>query len=364
MKEETRFPNWQSRLFLSAISQRQPILPSQLPRPVLGFLRWYEKHVLKVDDAAKPPDRPVFLLGMPRSGTTMLQDILCSHPQIGYINNTMNFFPDSFCFIDHYRRKLGLDFEGDRYLADSVTVTAGSPSDAVSMWCKWFHVDVYDLFYAPRTMADFPPELINEIHSVVSKVMWCYSGGRTRFFNKLLAVMPYIENVRDIFPGARFVHIIRDARNTANSMLKLYRTEVQHQKDMDLVHRDPVKGDQFFVSYPRLPKLASYISQFGLDDIRTTAHLWNDEVTYIDSIRGAIPNFYEVRYEDIVAGPEREISRLLEFCELSPLDDSCGAIWKKIREVGTLRHSNKYENFSMVEEICAENMRKHGYATG
>lgn len=364
MTTEIKFPNWQSRVFLSAVSRRQPICPAALPRGLVRSLQWYEKRVLKVDEGTGAVDRPILLLGMPRSGTTMLQDLLCSHPQVAYINNTMNLFPDCFCAIEHWRQKLRLDFEGDRYLSDSVSVSASSPSDAVAMWGTWFKLDVYDLRYCPRTMADFPPPAIDEIHSLLRRVLWCYHGERTRFFNKLLAVMPYIHLVRQIFPGARFVHIIRDARNTANSMLKLCRTEIEHQKQMGLGRRDPVKGVQYFISYPRFEKLSEYVAEFGLDDIRTTAHLWNDEMTYIDSIRGEIPHFYEVRYEDIVASPEREIAKLLEFCELSPLDGTCGALRKKIADVGVLRHSNRYGEFPVVEKICGENLRKHGYPAG
>ena len=39
-------------------------------------------------------------------------------------------------------------------------------------------------------------------------------------------------------------------------------------------------------------------------------------------------------------------------------------IRKKIRDVGVLRHSNRYGNFTTVEQICGENLRKHGYSLG
>jgi hypothetical protein len=342
--------------------RRQPILEARLPRPVKSFLQWYERHVLKVDGATFPIDRPVFLLGMPRSGTTMLQDILCSHPEIAFINNTMSLFPDCFCVIEHYRRRLRLDFESDRYLADSVSVSASSPSDAINMWGRWFRLDMYDLSYRPRSTADFPEAVIETIYALIRRVLWCYRGERTRFFNKALAVMPYVDILPHIFPNARFVHIIRDARATANSMLKLYRTEVEHQRKTGAARQDPVHGEQVFVSYPRFPRLPEYQARFGLDDIRTTANLWNDEVTYVDSVRDKLDHFCEVRYEDILASPAKELGRVLEFCGLAPIDRSGDAFAKKLRKIGVLRHSNRYDHFQLVEDICASNMRKHGYA--
>lgn len=352
------FPNWQSRWLLRGVARSQPLHPVTFPRPVERFLGWYERRVLGVDISEIRIDLPIFLLGTPRSGTTMLQDILCSHESVAYMNNTMHRFPTTFCTIDHYRRRLGLDFEAERYLKDSVRVSTGSPSDAIGFWAEFFGIDVFSLEYRDLQIADLPARRIERMQNTIRKLIWCYGTPYRRFFSKLLAAVQYTHVIRDLFPNAKFIHILRDARFTANSMVKLCHLELEHQRSNRGGRKDPTN---FFIPYPRFPRLAAYVEQFGLEDFRTTAHLWNDVVSYLGEVKASIPCYYEVRFEDIVAAPEERISAILEFCELPPVRKNNAAFWDKIRSVGHVTHKNQYSNFEQIEEICRENLRKHGY---
>ncbi len=360
MSDDITFPNWGSRLLLARAAREQPFHTAKLPQVLEKFLQWYERAVLRVDTTRIRVDRPIFLIGMPRSGTTMLQDLLCAHPDVVFVNNTMNRFPTTFCAVEHFRRRLKLDFEGERYLADSVMVSASSPSDAIAFWAEWLKLDPFSVEYRQIRSADLTPAEIGRIHETIRKVIWCYGDRSKRFFNKLLAPLPHLEVVRDLFPDAKFLHIIRDARLTANSMVKLYRTEIQRQKRYKLNG----EHEQFFVPYPRFPRLAEYVRRYGAEDVRTTAHLWNDAITYLDNVRSVLPHFHEVRFEDILQDPRGEIGRALEFCELSPVSEDRESFWSKIGEVGAIHHTNRYQEFEAVEEICRDNMSKHGYRSG
>lgn len=352
------FPNWHSRWLLGGVARSQPLRPVKFSRPLERFLEWYERSVLRVDISRINIVRPIFLLGTPRSGTTMLQDILCSHESIAYVNNTMHRFPTTFCAIDHYRRRLALDFEAERYLNDSVRVSAGSPSDAVAFWAEAFGLDPFSLEYRDVQIGDLPASRIERMKDMIRKYIWCYGEPYRRFFSKLLAVVQYTHIVRDLFPDAKFIHILRDARFTANSMLKHCHLELEHQRAYDGGGNDPAN---LFVPYPRFPRLTAYVEQFGLEDFRTTAHLWNDVVSYLDGVKASIPHYCEVRFEDIVAAPKERISAILEFCELPSVGTSNTAFWDKIRSVGYVTHKNRYSNFEQIEEICHENLQKHGY---
>jgi hypothetical protein len=140
-------------------------------------------------------------------------------------------------------------------------------------------------------------------------------------------------------------------------MVKLCRTEIERQKRFRLAGGK----EKVFVPYPRFPRLAEYVQSYGADDVRTTARLWNDAITYLDGIRPALPHFHEVRFEDILTDPRGAVGRLLEFCELAPVKADQKSFWGKIGEVGTVHHTNRYKEFEAVTEICGDNMRKHGY---
>jgi hypothetical protein len=352
MKPRVKFRNLQSRLLLRPILRRQSVVPGPPPAGVERFLKWYERRVLKPDFSGIEVDRPVFLVGLPRSGTSMLQDIICSHPDVAYFTNTMHQFRSSFLAAEDLRRRLKLDFEAERYLEDDVLISPGSPSEAIGFWGKWFHGNPSSLDYRELRPEDISAEDIEMIKVTICKVLWHFGGRGKRFFSKLLGFFPHIGIINKIFPDARIIHILRDARTAAHSLLKLYRREVEHQART---------GTRRFIPYPRFPRLAEYARLYGLDDIRTAAHLWDDAVSFAGRMKNELPHFFEVRYEDICANPNRALVSLLEFCELAPVGEEGRSFWKKISEVKPLRPDNAYPHAEIIVEICRENLRRHGY---
>lgn len=355
------FPNWQSRLLLSRAAKRQSIKEAEVPALASMLLHAYERFILHVNHEKISLDRPIFLLGLPRSGTTMLQDLLCAHPHVAYFTNTMNRFPDHFCAIESIRKKLNLNFKAERYLRDSVEITTDSPSDALTFWGRWLGMDPYSPSYQPIDPTLLTEAKVKEVHTTIRKAIWSFGPPWRRFFSKLLAPLPHLDVVRQLFPDACFIHIIRDGRMTANSMLKLCQREIE-QQDRYAIHGKIIrKSGQYFIPYPRFPRLKEYLDIYGILDIRTTAHLWNDAIDYIDSIKSSFDNYYEVKFEDILANPHHEVSAILKFCSLNSVPPESRVFWEKIEGVGVVGHLNHYEGFEMVEEICASNLRKFGY---
>ena len=355
------FPNWQSRLLLSGAAKRQSIKEAEVPALGSLLLNAYERLILRVNVDEIPLEKPIFLLGLPRSGTTMLQDLLCAHPDVAYFTNTMNRFPDHFCAIESIRKKLNLNFKTERYLKDSVQISTDSPSDALTFWGRWLGMDPYSPSYQPIDLALLTEAKVNEIQTMIRKAIWSFGPPWRRFFSKLLAPLPHLDVVRQLFPDACFIHIIRDGRMTANSMLKLCQREIE-QQDRYAVHgKINNKYAQYFIPYPRFPRLVEYLDSYGIFDIRTTAHLWNDAIDYIDSIKHTFDNYHEVRFEDILANPHQEVRAILKFCNLDPVPPETLGFWDKINGVGVVGHLNHYKGFDMVEQICEVNLRKYGY---
>ena len=212
---------------------------------------------------------------------------------MAFFNNSMNRFPAAFCFIEHVRKALRLDFEADRFLNDSVEVSAGSPSDSVAIWADWFKLDPYSLAYRSIEPGDFSAAETGRIHDMVQRAIWCFGRPWRRFFCKLIAPLPHLEAVQALFPESRFIYLIRDPRMTANSMLKHCRAEIERQEEQRLYRMDPVAGKQYFVPYPRFPCVTQYIERFGLEDPRTTASIWNDFITYTDAVKPRLRHCYD-----------------------------------------------------------------------
>lgn len=360
MKTQVEYPNFLSRLVLAGSVDRQfpfPLWPR--PRTETWLLGWYERHILRVDTSGITIDRPIFLVGLPRSGTTMLQDILCSHPEIGYLTNLMSVYPDCFCAAHDICKRLNINFKTDRFLGDSVEVDLHSANEGLAV-LKGFEDDFYTLEPRELRLRDLSPDQVDEWRQTIKRILWCFCGTANRFFNKNPEFVMHIRFLRELFPDARIIYLIRDPRACANSMVKLCHLVQDQETKLRAEARDSIHHSSLFVPYPRLPRLAEYVERYGVADIRTTANLWNDSVSFVDACASECA-FLTVRYEDVLADPRSEISRILEFCELPEVDTSIQRFWDKIRDIGVLRHSNQYGGFEVIEEICRTNMERHGY---
>ncbi len=350
------YRNWLSKLLLKPSFERQFILPLMKPPPLaVRFFEWYEQNVLRVDIGGIEIDRPIFLVGVPRSGTTMLQDILCAHPQVAYFTNAMQLYPTCLCAVEDLRRRLRLDFNGERFLQDGIQVGTGTPNEGHAFFARWLGREPYELEGVDIRFSDLSEAQKEAMGRTIRKVLWSFGGQGRRFFNKNPNALFYLPLIQEGFPDARIIHIVRDARQVANSMLKLYaRTQAQ-------LARIPREDERPFVPYPRYANLRTYVARYGADDLRTTAHIWRDAMAFVADCRMTLPHFYEVRYEDILAEPRGEIERLLDFCELPRVTDPEAPFWQKVGEVGAVDHSNQYGDFELIESICSEYLALYGY---
>ena len=379
------FPNWHSRLLLKGVFERQYNVPEDPPWLVEQFLTFYERHVMRIDLSGLAVDRPIFILGLPRSGTTMLQDLCCALPEIGHFTNAMHQFQRCFCAAETWRKRLRLDARGERYVGDSVVVSAGTPNEGLRFFGTWFGWDPHSLRYTPRAPDSFSDAEIEAIHQTIKKVLWCFGpkpgfsesrasardrearlsekpGFGLRFFNKNPGLIPDIAILNRIFPDGKFVHLVRDPRNCANSMLKLYWADRRQLEFIRSRRRHGVYDAQPFIPYPRVPHLQEFVDEFGEADVRTTAHIWRESVELIDTYKHNFRAYHQIRYEDLLNNPVGEMRRLLEFCEL-PAPQSDNTLYlERFRKIGVVQHQNRYADFDVIADICREPMRRLGYS--
>jgi len=356
MNLHAEYRNLLSQWILKPFVDRQFLVPLRpLPASMERFLKWYERRVLHIDVSAIVIDRPIFLIGLPRSGTTLLQDILCRHPDVAFMTNAMNQFPSCFCGAEALRRRLGLDFRAERYV-DGLEIRAGSANEGMAFFAAWFGVDLHSLEYKDVRIGDFTPGEVNGWRETIRRIVWSSEGTRSRFFNKNPGLLPYMALLNDVWPDAKFIHLVRDPRLCANSMIKLCRRN--QAQEAKLSGRSE---ENLIIPYPRLPNLAENVRRYGAHDIRTTAHLWNDAMSFVDRHSASIPFIHTVRHEDVVANPGRELSKILEFCELRAIDDPGAPFWREAGRLGVVPAGGDYGHFEVIEEICRSSMDRYGY---
>jgi hypothetical protein len=284
-----------------------------------------------------------------------LYNLLCAHEQAAFVTNTMNSFPEALETIEWLRKKYQWNVRGERFLRDSIEVDFGSPSEPLTLWGKWMGRNPASLHWEEQSVNDLPPGRVDEIKKDVKKILRTFGADGRRFIVKYPLLQTELSAVQELFPDAKFIHILRDPRMAANSLAKLYRISNEQLKKI----KHPLFSE--VIPYPRIRNLKRYMDEFGAESLSCTAHIWKDAIELVRAASGQLSDYCEVRYEDILANPQLELTKLFKFCELSCPTDQNLKYLTELSKVGQVKHSNKYGGFEEVEKIVAPLMQELGY---
>ncbi len=206
-------------------------------------------------------DRPIFVGGCPRSGTTMLQLMLHAHPRIAIP-------PETRFVMDAYRRR--------REFGD---LTDPAHRRALGRWI----VDRRQTRFADLGLdADEVVERIvaapPTLGSALGAVFRAYAArfDKPRWGDKRPAYVSNLDMILRLFPDAQIVTIVRDGRDCVASLKEM----PWHRADI-------------------YQSVAAWARAY--DDGRRAAR------------RLGPGSYHEVRYEDLVREPERELTALCRY---------------------------------------------------
>jgi hypothetical protein len=138
----------------------------------------------------------------------------------------------------------------------------------------------------------------------------------------------------DIFPEARVIHIYRHGIDVANSLRARMRREMRRTWLQELYYRMPAL-------YWIKPKTGGFISSFRCASLEGGLTLWEE---YLCEARKHVRNLegraIELKYEDFLANPATALRQLAAFCNL-PLSD-------KVLEQAA-RHVKKERAYAYLE---------------
>lgn len=224
--------------------------------------------VNRLDTDARRANPFVFVVGCPRSGTTLLQRMLDAHPALTVANDT-HFIPKA--------------VRGPEPVDPPVTPEIVT---RVATYHRFGRLGLADRHVeraasSARTYAGFVGALYDELAALHGKPL---AGEKTPDYVR------HIPLLHGLFPGARFVHIVRDGRDVALSVLEWAR---------------PGKGPGRFALWTREP-------------IGATALWWERFVRAGLADGGSLGTgtYLEVRYEDLTSRPRETIGRVAGFLQL------------------------------------------------
>lgn len=212
---------------------------------------------------------PIFLVGAPRSGTTLLQYMLRSHPDISGPTGESHFIVPAL--------KGQLQAEAVNSVEDVRLFLVGLEK----RWSSFLKTDLHGVRFDAEILADRIYEHgVKNLRDVIDALfkMNAHGEGKSRWMDKTPYYVRHMELLSRAFPGAQFIHIVRDGRDVALSML---------QRDED----------------------------FGVYNIYEGARHWEWYVT-AGRLAGKVlgsRQYLEIAYEDLISSPDQVISRVCNF---------------------------------------------------
>ncbi len=165
---------------------------------------------------------PIFIIGAPRTGSTVLYQAITNFFNIIYINNyILNRFQISYYALKHSNKKFNT-LKHNNFNSDfGSTKDDIDPSESSFFWYQWFpqnkhYVKSYEINNKSKV----------EIYSTIT-AMVNYTNKPIVFKNLNMGMR--LEVIKDIFPNALFINVKRDIIETAysiyNGRIKQYNDE-------------------------------------------------------------------------------------------------------------------------------------------
>lgn len=286
--------------------------------------QWPEQVVLRPWYGRIAIDRPIFIVGAFRSGTTILERIVAAHPAVGHL-----------CFFTNvYSRSPATGYGTTRLLQalgildrDGVPIIHNPriPSTLLSPYeCEWVwshsKVNLWDARCTDLTVgADFSdPPFERYLCSVIRRHLWVQRAAR--FMNKNPIHCLRLGYLHKLFPDARFIFIARDPLDT---ILSHYRTAARVERIVSADARTRRIFDEnlhMTLLNVRI-KTPTYAQTLALDrehPLLGIANQWKDlNAAVLDSLPALAGQVLLLRYEELVAQPAAVLARLWAFVELA-----------------------------------------------
>lgn len=265
---------------------------------------------------------PIIVLGVSRSGTTLLRSMLDRHPDVA--------IPTESYFIPQLHDRHGDAPDRARIIADVGRL------QRVREW-GITESDLDSRLAASPTFA----EVVDAIYAT-----WAERRGAVRYGDKTPLYMQHLDLLERVFPDAQYVHIVRDARAAGLSFVGMQRKA------------------RFNWSRPR--RVEDFACQ------------WRREVADARALgeRVGAARYLELRYEDLVAEAEPNLHAICAFLGLAfdpvMLDHTAPVTAGTERDHALLgsaptanvrdwRAQMPARQVARVEAICGDELARHGY---
>ena len=262
--------------------------------------------------------KPIFVVGMNGSGTSMLADCLGQHPNLFATPWETKLIPYLMVNINKY----GDLSDDDNFLKLWKSVLEIPEFTRMNSWSP---------LNLPANWQEFPRDLSSIIDAVFRSIS--LKQNKQRWAEKTPQYIQHLNGLSQLFPDAKFVHIIRDGRDCAASFHRRWKRTPCHT-----IYR-----------WKR-------VLQEG--DLQS------------EKLKG---RYFQLKFEDLTTSPEKWLRQICDFVDL-PFDERVMRSNQPQKEgvtMGTIGeiqpNSEKWKSYfnekqiKALEKIAGENLSRYGY---
>lgn len=303
----------------------------------------------RIREARVDPD-PIFIVGHWRSGTTLLHELLVLDDQFTYPNTYCCFTPEHF-LVSRYVIPWWLKFlMPSRRPMDNMEVSWNRPQEDEFALCNMGIPSPYLSFAFPNIpgidrhymdLRDVPQAELDRWKEAFLRFLKCVSvaGGGRQIVLKTPLHTARIDTLRELFPDAKFVHIVRDPYILFPSTVRTWK---RMSEDEGL----------------QAPK------HEGLEEVILSRFVRMYEV--FEESRSRIPaaNFCEVRYEDLIDDPVAGVREIYDQLGLEGFESALPALEKRaegMRGYKVNRHKLSDEMRDRITDRWSGFIRRYEY---
>ena len=295
---------------------------------------------------------PVFVIGHWRTGTTLLHELLIRDPRFGFPDMQDCFNPHHALLTNRFFKRYGRWLLPDKRPMDNMRFGWERPQEDEFALALLGLPSTYTDFAFPGRPPMHPGALDLSGLTPTELVKWKRLFVRflkevtLRTGKQLVLKSPphtaRVPTLLELFPDARFVHIVRDPRVVFPSTVNLW-------KAMARGHG---------LQRPDWP---------GLEEkVLTEFRVIYDRLEEARPLLNARPGrFYELRYEELVKNPAGELKKVYDALDLGGFEDARPRVEEYLRQNAGYE-TNKYEltdaQRAAVEARWGDVIRRYGYA--
>lgn len=294
---------------------------------------------------------PVFLIGAPRSGTTLLYSLLASSRELWSLLVEGEAVYSRYCHPARFGWKQG----------NRVTERDVSPSARASI-----RRELYRRAMNPQRWFPGRPTLVlgpGRIASLIQRLL----GESTRIAKptslRLVEKTPRnslrVPLLAAIFPDARYVYLTRDGRANVSSLLEGWRAGRRFHT-YRMPHPLAIEGysSRSWWCFALPPGWQEYAAGHTLAEVCAFQYCVCNEMAFKDLATLPESRVARVRYEDLVENPNRELRRLCEFLGIA----YCGGLRVMAERLPPLNYvsmpsSEKWRRYAAEIETIMEKIK-------